>query len=235
MQEEVVRIRDPLGFAFDPSCVLYLPLWKRDASIFANQRAFMSGDAYGHRCLVLGALWTPQGYTFDGTDDYIDCGSSTALAISGAGSQLTVIAWIKPETPALTYARIVARADAANEGYFLAHGSLAGSVFFTIKDVANASLTSTNLMVMSSWNHVAGVYDGYRLKIYLQGLEDSRTAADYTSGVSAYAGGSLLIGKANTVDSRYIKGIPGEVAVLNRGLTPLQIQRHFLATKWRYS
>jgi len=49
-------------FIFDPSLVLYLPLYQLDGW------AFMSRDAYGHLCSVTGAKWTPQGRDLDEQD-----------------------------------------------------------------------------------------------------------------------------------------------------------------------
>ena len=64
-----------MDFIFDPSLVLYLPLYQPDGASFASR------DAYGHLCTVTGALWTPQGRTFDGADDIIDLGNNVQTVL----------------------------------------------------------------------------------------------------------------------------------------------------------
>ena len=42
------------------------------------------------------------------------------------------------------------------------------------------------------------------------------------------------VGAAWANRNYYFKGLIGDVRVYNRALTPLEIQRIYLATKWRY-
>jgi len=71
----------------DPNLVLYLPLHRLDGA------SFMSRDAYGHLCTVTGALWTPQGRSFDAVpDDYITVPDHSVFDIS---AELTVLVWVK--------------------------------------------------------------------------------------------------------------------------------------------
>ena len=69
-----------MNFIFDPYLVLYLPLYELDGA------SFMSKDAYGHLCTVIGALWRPNGRYFDGIDDRIDLG----IALLGNANTLEI-------------------------------------------------------------------------------------------------------------------------------------------------
>src|SRR3989304_5596886 len=67
---------------------------------FQGTNQFLSDDAYGHLCTVTGALWTPQGYSFDG-DDYITVPHHTAINFSKTSS-FGVGSWINISSLAAT-------------------------------------------------------------------------------------------------------------------------------------
>ena len=69
-----------MNFIFDPSLVLYLPLYQLDGA------SFVSKDAHGHLCSVTGALWRPNGRWFDGTDDTIAADSVASAGFFGGAS-----------------------------------------------------------------------------------------------------------------------------------------------------
>ena len=81
-----------MDFIFDPSMVLYLPLYELDGA------SFMSKDAYGHLCTVTGALWTSQGRDFDGIDDSI-----TLPTAFDSLTDLTLEAWLLCNNAAYDY------------------------------------------------------------------------------------------------------------------------------------
>ena len=78
-----------MNFVFDPSLVLYLPLYEMDGASFASR------DAYGHRCTVTGALWRPNGRYFDAVNDGINCGTGSNLNLGNTMDKYTMTAWIK--------------------------------------------------------------------------------------------------------------------------------------------
>src|SRR3990167_3354567 len=71
--------------------VLYIS-GRRD---FQGTNQFLSDDGYGHLATVTGALWTPQGYSFDG-DDHIDIAVNSTLQNLNS---LSVFTWEKAATP----------------------------------------------------------------------------------------------------------------------------------------
>src|SRR3990167_11340426 len=76
--------------------VLYIS-GRRD---FQGTNQFLSDDAYGYLCTRTGALWTPQGYLFDGIDDKIAITTPSALNIYER--PISLGAWIKYKTLAAT-------------------------------------------------------------------------------------------------------------------------------------
>ena len=89
VEEKVPGMNDQKAIdelAFDPYCVLYLPLWRLDSG------SFCSGDMYGKLCSRHGAGWTRYGWQFvSGEADYIDCDTYDILDCL----PVTVIVWIR--------------------------------------------------------------------------------------------------------------------------------------------
>ena len=211
-----------MDFIFDPSLVLYLPLYRLDGA------SFRSKDAYGHLCTVTGALWRPDGRYFDGSDDVIALGTS-AGNLSTTGS---ICVWMKPAS------------DFNQQGLVINHGGGWGragwmmsaygdtQLFrFQWQEGTDRSLTSAGTFTLGAWVFYVCTHDGTTIKIYKDAVVDSNTLAnseDATTGLNGY------IGYEATQGALPFKGNIGEVMIYNRALTPLEIQHHYLATKWRY-
>ena len=136
-----------MDFIFDPSLVLYLPLYELDGA------SFISKDANGHLCTVTGALWRPNGHYFDGTDDKIDCGAGTNLAVA---NEITIEAWINPESLGEGSAgRILSKNDIANYAYLpiVANNSIA-IYFGSTQYPSDASVFTLN-----TWQHFAVTFN----------------------------------------------------------------------------
>lgn len=213
--------KEELGFVFDPSLVLYLPLWKRDGA------SFMSDDKHGHLATVTGALWTPRGRSFDGNSK-IDCGSSTAFDTT---SEITIDGWIKRSVTA-TYKTIVEKGDinASILNYLLQVND--GYLRFDFYNAAwRTQQDASTLIALDTWTHFAVVYDSITCKMYLnanQIYSNPVTVAMLTNTKKLHIGAG-----AEGAGYRWVGDI-GEIRVYNRALNPLEIQRNRLATKWRY-
>jgi len=205
--------------ATDPSLVLDLPLYKLDGA------AFMSKDAYGHLCTVNGALWTPRGRSFDGSDDYIDAHLSTDLSGSG---DFTAEVWVKAADSAQGYAMSQSHALDPYASDWIMMLNQTTSLLW-MRSVALAAPTGFD---GTRWNHLAMVWEKAvgKYKGYINGelLGQSGTVEGY-GGVS-----SVKIGASGDATTGFFGGLIDEVRICNRALTPLEIMRHFLATKWRY-
>ena len=208
-----------MNFIFEPSLVLYLPLYRLDGASFASR------DAYGHLCTVSGALWRPYGHYFDGVDDKIDCGTPATLNF-GAGSY-TVGAWFyytlaandKPlfnSTDSSNRRRINLRSSA-----FSRH-AIGGSI-------QERTFTRPDAEV---WHLLVGVYslEASKLLVYIDGCYE-----DETTGVTGTLADTTVneVGVWTALGFKF-GGLIGEVWIYSRVLTPLEIQHNYLATKWRY-
>ena len=146
-------------FALDPYCKFYLPLWKLDGDSFADR------SAYGHLCTNYGSLWTPRGRSFDGVDDYVDCGN---LNLDWNNINFTVEAWAKLEVDNTWRGLVGNRFGAGNanwwtlgirsDGEVVIETGPTGKVVYLRSKVYPAGL---------GWKHYVAVKSGNVFKLFI--------------------------------------------------------------------
>ena len=204
-------------FALDPYCKLYLPLSKLDGN------SFMSKDAYGHLCTNHGSIWTPQGRSFDGVDDYVDCGTALGTLLGNNRTQLSTVLWFKTNVTG-------ANDGILNIGNFSSQGEwsliiLSNTLQFRMDNAAfNQSYSFTDIV---NWNQLVAVYDGSNGKAYLNGVEV--ISAPYTVGLDLSGLKTIIAGYYNS--SFTLDGLIGEVLIYSRALTPQEILEHYIVGK----
>lgn len=181
-----------------------------------------------------GTLFNGVGYdsnnlgslTFDGSNDYVDCGNSSNFSITSAG---TVCAWFKKSLGS-GYKGVI---DKGRDGY--------GAWSLCVDETANRAtfktrISGTNRSVVASsnygnniWTYVCGVYDGTNLIIYQNGSQSNSASFPGTIGTNTV---SLRVGSAN--DGLYFSGNISHASVYNRALTASEILQNFNATRSRY-
>lgn len=206
-------------------CVLYLPLYH---SALSNPDSFKSLDAYQHTCSVTGALWRPNGRAFDG-DDKINCGNAESLNLLSA---VTLDLWLK--APFSTGTKILVAKDHDSEGRAWAL-SIESSGYLDFWGGGGVGMTPSNTKYGNDvWTHIMAVYiSGTSLTYYVNGVAAGQdtsvpdmvsTTTEVMIGARSYTGSPLYLES----------GIIGEVRIYGRALSPLEIQRIYLLTKWRY-
>ena len=144
---------------------------------------------------------------FDGSDDYIDLGSSSTFAFS---SGITLAGWVKPDTAALSGTPRILSKREANNGYVLSLGS--GAARFLVGDGASFdTATGSTTLVAGQWYHIVGTWDGENtVKIYVNGrLEGTTTGA--TSLVNSSE--NLKIG--GETGGNYFDGAIDQIQIFN--------------------
>jgi hypothetical protein len=185
----------------------------------------------GNNGTVYGAGFVPEGviegsYSFDGTDDRIDCGTDSSLQIAGS---LTYSAWIR--TTATRQGGVVGRRSGVSATTIASHMSMHddGWIAFGICSGANEpaqALYSYGQAVNDGvWHHVAGVYDaGRSLRLYLDGDEVSeRTNAVFSSLNSRVL--PVLVGARS--GAGYFDGEIDDVRVYARALSSTDVAQLF--------
>jgi len=154
--------------------------------------------------------------SFDGDNDYIDCGDDTSLDITGA---ITVMCWVKPmEIDALS--TLVGRNDGTNSNYYL-DVNTDEKFYWNCRGLTDTSVNSTTTFSAGTWYHVAGVYDGANLILYVNGVAED---TDASTGSIDNDDVSLSIGAREGGLDRFFKGHMKNVAIWSRALTATEVQ-----------
>ncbi len=174
-----------------------------------------------HGTLQNGVTFAPgmveQAFSFDGTASYVRIPDDPSL---GPVNAMTLDAWIKPEAPLHTYAPIVKKAG-NNSGYaleFVGSNNVSFWVYLTGRGWTSSASAPVPLGV---WSHVAGVYDGTAVSLYLNGERVGLTSASGSIVVSDQA---LNLGRDPINTDRLYHGLIDEVELFNRAVSASEIQ-----------
>ena len=160
-----------------------------------------------------------QSAQFNGTSSYLQVPFTEKLNVPGA---ITIEAWIYPQELGRSQG-IVERFGAYNStsgGYDLRLTSQGKLSFFLGNDSTNpaefAVVQGQTAIPLNQWTHVAGVYDGTQMRVYLNGVQDgSGTGHAPGTGPSP-----LIVGaKANhAITGGWFKGLIDEVRITGSAL-----------------
>jgi len=155
----------------------------------------------------------------DGTDDVVTVPDADSLDVV---EQLTISAWIRPvDTETDGYRVIVAKTGEGDMSYGLiqyAHGlkfyvSSNGSYY-------DGQLITDAYLQADLWYHVAGLFDGHRLMLYVDGRPRDTLPYDYPIHVGS---APVVMGYGITEgegENRYFHGGLDDVRIYTRALTP---------------
>lgn len=161
---------------------------------------------------------------FDGTDDQVDAGNGTSLRLTG--NAMTMASWVKVDAwpGASSYPALLSKVNGSSPygGYQINLNGDTGNRF-SCGMALNSTWrvrTSASTYATDTWYHVACVYDGAAMTIYVNGVADGSTA--YTGAIRDVAA-NLLLGK-NGGGAAYLNGQLNEARVYSRALTSADLQ-----------
>ena len=169
---------------------------------------------------------TGSALTFDGVDDYVDCGNSAVL---NGFQQMTLSAWVYVnEFSTGTYqGRIISKRSWPNNSYDLVTGirngtPIAGAGFYGQNGIVG--VTSTDYpFETNKWYHLAATNTGTVQKMYINGIEIAVT--NVNTGPIVATNVPLWIGQfSNNHEDAAFNGQIDDVAIFNRALTPEEVQ-----------
>lgn len=183
-----------------------------DDVVGPNNGSFQNGQVYEQG--ILG-----QAFSLDGQNRYITAPDSPSLSLTGA---LTLEAWIKISSNNRQQAIIEKYDVPAPNGYFLRITD-GGKVQSSVCNAATCSqppAIGVTTVSTGIWHHVAGVYDGTTIKVYLDGVLEgtSNTTFIPTNGAA-----TLKIGARGDDANTRLGGLIDEVRIYNRALTAEEI------------
>ena len=178
---------------------------------------------------------------FDGSNDYLDAGNPSALNLTG--NEVTLSVWARLESVS-SEGKIIAKwADAGAKFQYLLSTNSGDKCLFAIYDGGTRIAQGTTTLVIGTWYHIAGTYDGSNARVYCHGVEEDSTSTvgnmpSTTAPVriGAGSGGSGTespfdgdIGHAAIWDKPLTAG---EIESLSVGINPLKIQLENLQGYW---
>ncbi|HVK25043.1 MAG TPA: LamG domain-containing protein [Actinokineospora sp.] len=111
--------------------------------------------------------------------------------------------------------------SSGNKGYVLRGGAGGRVSFAIVVGGAWTDLLTTATVPTGGWHHVAGVYDGATMKIYIDGVE--RASRTLTGALTPSTGTSVLVGGCPSDANRTFVGTINEARVYDRALTATEI------------
>ncbi len=167
-------------------------------------------------------------YQFTGANDYIEKTGSTFF---DGLTTMTASLWIKPQTFLFPDDAILAKRDASDNGFFIYTDHSNGSALRVgisngATDVSNYCTTPTGILALSTWAHIAVVYDGSqdtnnRIKVYKNGNLVTCTATGTIPTALRTSTAPLRLGRS-AFATQY--GYYDEVKIYNVALTSDQVK-----------
>lgn len=206
-------------------CVLYLPGPSGGGSKIHDR------SPYGNTGTITGATWKrlPSGLwvlSFDGTDDYVTCGTSPNLLITGDAAR-TGEAWIKLNTLGGAGGRNVLSYGVGTTSNMVQFG-IDSAGYLALYLYANDHVSST-IVSLGDWHHIVFTLVETTTKLYLDGNLVS-TKTDHTTINTLADSVTFKVGCRYDTNWKF----DGLIALLSfhRGaLSALEIQNHFQREK----
>lgn len=169
---------------------------------------------------------------FDGVDDYASVSGTT-----GNTSLSSVECWISFNviTVGATH-QIVARTNTSVGTFNLIKNNLNEKIQFAVRLAASpatqSNIFSDAIMVINTWYHLVGTYDGSFQKLYVNSILQSTVTS--LSGTLDTAGTYALNIGRNTSNAAFTNARIPLVRLYNRALSSAEVSQNFEALRGRY-
>jgi len=218
--------KKPLRYAaliHDVSQVLYLPFDYDDGSYARDRSGYNNHSTIYGATRVAGKIG--MALSFDGTDDYVDCGNEIKPI-----NQITLGAWVK--LTALNKRQcIIKKTRAADNvyGFMLAVNVYNKIAFYIYTDTWHGAWSFTTYTIDTNWHHIMATWDGSVMKVYIDGVQDPSTIA--LTGAMAGATVPTWIGMEPFAYGSPFDGVIDEPRISIRALSQGEI-RMLMYRRW---
>jgi hypothetical protein len=184
--------------------------------MFPSRRIITSGG---------GGFTDDYSLAFDGDNDYIDCGDSTAY---DGLDVLTIATWVNFADTGKhhIFGKGIYNHSAASFALYYDPGASSGSLRFSIANGRSDLLNSLGLGTSGAeWNHLAVTYSNTddETFFYVNGVKNSPSSGSGTYASIANTSKTVRIGVEDG-DTDYLKGNISEIATYSAALTEYQIK-----------
>ena len=160
--------------------------------------------------------------SFDGEDDRIQIANSSSLTNH---AQFTAGGWFYVKSWG-NWARIINKDDfGGNDRWYISHNNGSGRLFATLMTPAmggvQAQVYQGNVLLLNQWNHIAYIYDGSSLKLFVNGVSDIGSTVETPFGSYTGTSSILIGGKGNAVES--MAGYTADTRIYNRALSTAEV------------
>jgi TolA-binding protein len=187
-----------------------------------NSAGTNHGTSYGDPAYGAGVLG--QAINLDGDGDYVNCGKASSFDLA---NQITVTAWIKVSTFEKKFQAIVTKGD---NSWRLARASGSDNIEFACNGTATTrwtgwgevpwAVSGTTRVNDGKWHHIAGVFDGAGLYLYIDGVLEAAKSAGNSIDTSNH---DVCIGTNAQVPGREWNGLIDDVWIYNYALSQAEI------------
>jgi hypothetical protein len=179
----------------------------------------------GNSGTVANTTWSASGHSgsalsFNGSNAWVTVPDSSSLDLTSA---MTLEAWVKPSQLGGWRTALIKEAPSQTElsyGLYASTDTGPASGHVLVGSPPDTFLRGTSTPPTGSWTHVAATYDGFNLRVYVNGVQQASKAV---SGPIVTSDGVLRIG-GNNVWSEWVAGLIDDVRVYNRALSAAEVQ-----------
>jgi len=193
-----------------------------------NDGTLTNGPTFStDRPYALPSITNTYSVDFDGANDYVDLGNSSALA----PTNITISLWFKASGSISSYNYLIYREGGVYGAYSLRYRSNNKFGWFLgLSGNAHIDGESSSTFTLTDWHHVAFTYDQTNIKLYVDGVEEysaaETRAIDYSPNTNGYGSDNTTMGVGGTPPTSFsapAEGLIDEVAIFNSALSSSDI------------
>jgi len=207
----------PPVFPLQKGLVLWLPMDER-----SGVKAYDRSGKKNHGTLNL-PTWVAgrrgSALSFDGVDDYVDCGADASLKITGA---FTILAWVKPTALAADNRVFANFVDATNGYAMMIYANGRFRVYTAQAAATQSSISSVGAVKVGAWNHIAVTRSGVAGRTYRNGVDVTVTFGVHSDPLPSTV--HAMVGSDEVSPWRFA-GLIDDVRIYNRALTAAEVKR----------
>ena len=169
---------------------------------------------------------------FDGVNDYLvldNVGSNTAFQFANT-TNYTLEAWVNRSAASSSASLIISKQNGGVAGNYSLGINTNGQPYVS-REASPWVVNATTSIPLNQWTHIAGVFDGSSLKIYINGVLNNSIAASGNITPSSTTAIKVAIGcmYSTGTPSNFFNGSIDEARIWNVARTATQIQQNYLS------